>query len=283
MRRSISSAQLRRARRKLSLGFLLLFLASCLWFSTAKHHAAELHNYTSPFLNIFIVSTTNREGHHLQMLLSQLQTAGLVNRVQVFSSARDKNGHRGCWRAHAKIAKRAVRLGLKSVLVFEEDAVLQQDFVLNWRKYSKVAASLPRYDVLFLSHNPEQMLIGKEYARVDSDGLGAVRVKSWSTVAYIIQGEALLRLAKTPFTKLPGGTVDGILHESKSAWAFYPMPVLHPDNWSDTVHSVRHLKWGNQERMLYNLAFACNTSAAKIENMETFAQGQGCIVCCDPF
>ena len=210
-------------------------------------------------------------------LREQFKQSGLAENVHLHRSPVDNNGHRGCWRGHKNIAKETLRLGYGSVSIFEEDAVLSDSFIKNWREMERAMDEIGGWDIFYLAHNPEQMQVLEPRGIVSYGSI--VKVKSWSTVAYTIRGAALKRLAASTYSELPSGTVDGVLHESNKAMSFYPMPVTHPDNWSRTVLQKRHLHWSVQEKILYTFAQNCHSRTATFNDISLFVRGQGDIHC----
>lgn len=96
-----------------------------------KSVSAELQNPFGFFDAIYCINL-EESSERWQSVLGQFQQAGIAPRVRRFPAVHTpRNHHVGCGLSHRAIVEEAARLGLKNVLVFEDDVILTRDVLPN--------------------------------------------------------------------------------------------------------------------------------------------------------
>lgn len=124
----------------------------------------------------------------MEAALAQFASVGLADRVHFLVREPDtQDGKRGCFHSHQQAARRALELGARRALTFEDDV----EFTPNFTPFA--AARVARFlqadapwELFFLGHFPRKMELTAQ-----SD---VVRVRSMDGHAYILSPEGMRRL-----------------------------------------------------------------------------------------
>ena len=119
----------------------------------------------------------------------QFAAVGLADRVHFLVQEPDtEDGKRGCFCAHQQAARRALELGARRTLTFEDDVEFTANFtpfaVARAAKFLKVGSE--PWEIFFLGHFPRKMEMTTQR--------DIVKVRSMDGHAYLLSSEGMHRL-----------------------------------------------------------------------------------------
>jgi hypothetical protein len=187
----------------------------------------------SYFDQIYVVTLTDYRAYdreRLQPTMEILGSLGLTkDKYIVLRTDLDKeSGARGCWNSHQSIARHAATAGYQHILVFEDD--IQPSYAsITPEALATVTSFLKNneWDVFFFGHLPMQCSIAtgvtpeQEYDDYLKTGVSVMKVHSFLTHAYALNGKNIAKLAETDYS---GVAVDnGFFFPLEKSYAPYPM------------------------------------------------------------
>ena len=119
---------------------------------------------------------------------AQFARVGLSDRVHFLVQEPDaQDGKRGCFHAHQQAARRALELGARRALTFEDDVEFTADFTpFAATRAAKFAGSAEPWEIFFLGHFPRKMELTAQR--------DVVKVRSMDGHAYLLSPEGMRRL-----------------------------------------------------------------------------------------
>lgn len=144
--------------------------------------------------------------------------------VTFYRPRRGLHPPRAIWTSHREVARRALAMGHKRVLILEDDARLRITAAALRKRLDKAFARLPaHWNCLYLGHFPIQ-------AYPCAPGL--LRVRSGSAIAYVANAPLLDWLAaqepmdpRVPVSGAVGASVDAAMANLRGMYALWPMPA----------------------------------------------------------
>ncbi len=173
---------------------------------------------------------------------AQLHRVGLCRKTLFFRP--DRHPTRvveGIWESHRTVARHALRSGLRTVLILEDDVAFAPwvgPSVL--RKVAATMGSLPpEWTIFFLGHWP---------LRARFEGRHLLRTASACAHAYVASPRLLAWLAATPYAKgrererIAGGGIDAAYARLPDTFAFFPMLATQARRGSDHMAHKKRTK-----------------------------------------
>lgn len=103
-----------------------------------------------PFGGVYVINL-DRRTDRLAQITEELARVGLP--FKRFTGIDRKPGILGCGLSHLAVLKEAKALGLKNVLIFEDDFTFSVEAAEFWTKIRKFFESQPDFDVCMLGHS----------------------------------------------------------------------------------------------------------------------------------
>ncbi len=119
---------------------------------------------------------------------AQFARVGLSDRVHFLVQEPDaQDGKRGCFHAHQQAARRALELGARRALTFEDDVEFTADFTpFAATRAAKFVGGADPWEIFFLGHFPRKMELTAQR--------DVVKVRSMDGHAYLLSPEGMRRL-----------------------------------------------------------------------------------------
>jgi hypothetical protein len=178
----------------------------------------------------------------------QFARVGLADRVHFLVMEPDADdGKRGCFHSHQHAARRALELGAKHALTFEDDVEFTNDFspFAAARAAKFLSETDEPWELFFLGHFPRKMELTSQR--------DVVKVRSMDGHAYVLTAQGMRALGALAYR---GDQVDVHYHYCcAQAFALYPMVALQRASFSDTEAVERAADWNGdklaREQQLY--------------------------------
>ena len=118
---------------------------------------------------------------------AQFARVGLSDRVHFLVQEPDaQDGKRGCFHAHQQAARRALELGARRALTFEDDVEFTANFTpFAAARAAKFVGSAEPWEIFFLGHFPRKMELTAQR--------DVVKVRSMDGHAYLLSPEGMRR------------------------------------------------------------------------------------------
>lgn len=119
---------------------------------------------------------------------AQFARVGLSDRVHFLVQEPDaQDGKRGCFHAHQQAARRALELGARRALTFEDDVEFTADFTpFAATRAAKFVGGADPWEIFFLGHFPRKMELTAQR--------DVVKVRSMDGHAYLLSPEGMRHL-----------------------------------------------------------------------------------------
>ena len=132
--------------------------------------------------------TLRTRPERMEAVAAQFARVGLANRVHFLVQEPDvQDGKRGCFHAHQQAARRAMDLGARCALTFEDDVEFTPHFTpFAATRAAKFLSSAEPWEVFFLGHFPRKMELTSQR--------DVVKVRSMDGHAYVLSPEGMRHL-----------------------------------------------------------------------------------------
>ena len=124
---------------------------------------------------------------------AQFERVGISHRVHFLVQEPDvQDGKRGCFHAHQQAARRALELGARRALTFEDDVEFTADFTpFAAARAAKFVGGAEPWEIFFLGHFPRKMELTAQR--------DVVKVRSMDGHAYLLSPEGMRRLCSLEY------------------------------------------------------------------------------------
>ena len=124
---------------------------------------------------------------------AQFERVGISHRVHFLMQEPDvQDGKRGCFHAHQQAARRALELGARRALTFEDDVEFTADFTpFAAARAAKFVGGAEPWEIFFLGHFPRKMELTAQR--------DVVKVRSMDGHAYLLSPEGMRRLCSLEY------------------------------------------------------------------------------------
>ena len=124
---------------------------------------------------------------------AQFERVGISHRVHFLVQEPDvQDGKRGCFHAHQQAARRALELGARRALTFEDDVEFMADFTpFAAARAAKFVGGAEPWEIFFLGHFPRKMELTAQR--------DVVKVRSMDGHAYLLSPEGMRRLCSLEY------------------------------------------------------------------------------------
>lgn len=124
---------------------------------------------------------------------AQFERVGIAHRVHFLVQEPDvQDGKRGCFHAHQQAARRALELGARRALTFEDDVEFTADFTpFAAARAAKFVGGAEPWEIFFLGHFPRKMELTAQR--------DVVKVRSMDGHAYLLSPEGMRRLCSLEY------------------------------------------------------------------------------------
>ena len=184
---------------------------------------------------------------------------GLCRHVTLYRPTRGKNGERAIWQSHQAVARHALALGRKCVLILEDDVFFRRTWSRLARTVERAVAGLPSdWRCFYLGHLPFQAYFIRP---------NVLRVRSTSSHAYIAGPRHMAWLVDTEplspevaTSSWIGVSIDSAMANLPGMYALFPMAARQRFIGDYRVNArldvqERPRSWRDVDRWRYLFAF----------------------------
>lgn len=115
-------------------------------------------NFFFNFFDAIYCINLNERKDRLELAYKEFESLGITEGINVISAVKNEIGCRGCLESHILIIKKAKEMGLKNILVLEDDVVFLEKDMDYYKNMIEEVKALPEFHLLYLGANTIQKL-----------------------------------------------------------------------------------------------------------------------------